>query len=145
MLDKNEELLNEVYKNTKMGGDSIIDLLDKVTDNSLRAEMTAEMTDELSVYRRYAKEASEKLGERGLKPKELPMTAKMGAKMGMVMNTMLDTTTSHLAEMMINGATMGIINLEKKLNDGGDGEAERLARDVLRYEKETVGRLGQYL
>ena len=140
MLDKNEELLNEVYKNTKMGGDSIIDLLDKVSDNGLRAEMT----DELSVYRRYAKEASEKLSERGLKPKELPMTAKMGAKMGMVMNTMLDTTTSHLAEMMINGATMGIIDLEKKLNDGG-GEAERLARDVLRYEKETVERLGQYL
>ena len=139
MLDKNEELLNEVYKNTKMGGDSIIDLLDKVSDNGLRAEMT----DELSVYRRYAKEASEKLSERGLKPKELPMTAKMGAKMGMVMNTMLDTTTSHLAEMMINGATMGIIDLEKKLNDGG--EAERLARDVLRYEKETVERLGQYL
>ena len=137
MLDKNEELLNEVYKNTKMGGDSIIDLLDKVTDNGLRAEMT----DELSVYRRYAKEASEKLGERGLKPKELPMTAKMGAKMGMVMNTMLDTTTSHLAEMMINGATMGIIDLEKKLNDGGGG----VARDVLRYEKETVERLGQYL
>ena len=141
MLDKNEELLNEVYKNTKMGGDSIIDLLDKVSDNGLRSEMT----DELSVYRRYAKEASEKLGKRGLKPKELPMTAKMGAKMGMVMNTMLDTTTSHLAEMMINGATMGIIDLEKKLNDGGGGEAERLARDVLRYEKETVERLGQYL
>ena len=141
MLDKNEELLNEVYKNTKMGGDSIIDLLDKVSDNGLRAEMT----DELSVYRRYAKEASEKLSERGLKPKELPMTAKMGAKMGMVMNTMLDTTTSHLAEMMINGATMGIIDLEKKLNDGGDGEAERLARDVLRFEKETAERLSTFL
>ena len=139
MLNKNEELLNEVYKNTIMGRDSILNLLDKVSDNGLRSEMT----DELSVYRRYAKEASEKLSERGLKPKELPMTAKMGAKMGMVMNTMLDTTTSHLAEMMINGATMGIIDLEKKLNDGG--EAERLARDVLRYEKETVERLGQYL
>ena len=141
MLDKNEELLNEVYKNTKMGGDSIIDLLDKVSDNGLRSEMT----DELSVYRRYSKEASEKLGERGLKPKELPMTAKMGAKMGMVMNTMLDTTKSHLAEMMINGATMGIIDLEKKLNDGGDGEAERLARDVLRFEKETAERLSTFL
>ena len=141
MLNKNEELLNEVYKNTIMGRDSIINLLDKVSDNGLRSEMT----DELSVYRRYAKEASEKLVERGLKPKELPMTAKMGAKMGMVMNTMLDTTTSHLAEMMINGATMGIIDLEKKLNDGGDGEAERLARDVLRFEKETAERLSTFL
>ena len=141
MLNKNEELLNEVYKNTIMGRDSIINLLDKVSDNGLRSEMT----DELSVYRRFAKEASEKLGERGLKPKELPMTTKMGAKMGMVMNTMLDTTTSHLAEMMINGATMGIIDLEKKLNDGSDGEAERLARDVLRFEKETAERLSTFL
>ena len=116
MLNKNEELLNEVYKNTIMGRDSIINLLDKVSDNGLRSEMT----DELSVYRRFAKEASEKLGERGLKPKELPMTAKMGAK-------------------------MGIIDLEKKLNDGGDGEAERLARDVLRFEKETAERLSTFL
>ena len=141
MLNKNEELLNEVYKNTIMGRDSIINLLDKVSDNGLRSEMT----DELSVYRRFAKEASEKLGERELEPKELPMTAKMGAKMGMAMDTMLDTTTSHLAEMMINGATMGIIDLEKKLNDGGDGEAERLARDVLRFEKETAERLSTFL
>ena len=141
MLNKNEELLNEVYKNTIMGRDSIINLLDKVSDNGLRSEMT----DELSFYRSFEKEASVKLGERGINQKELQMTAKMCAKMVMVMNTMLDTTTSHLAEMMINGATMGIIDLEKKLNDGSDGEAERLARDVLRFEKETAERLSTFL
>ena len=141
MLDKNEELLNEVYKNVKMGGDSIVDLMDKVSDDRFRAEMT----DELNAYRRFEKKAGQALGDRGLKPKEIGTMAKMGAKVGMVMNTMLDTTTSHLAEMMINGATMGIIDLEKQLNDGGDGDAERLARDVLRYEKETTERLASFL
>ena len=59
---------------------------------------------------------------------------------------MLDTTTSHLAEMMINGASMGIVDLEKRLNEGGyTEEAESFAREVLDFEKSTVERLGQYL
>ena len=62
-----------------------------------------------------------------------------------IINQRLVAAGSHLAEMMINGATMGIIDLEKKLNDGGDGEAERLARDVLRFEKETAERLSTFL
>lgn len=142
MLDKNEELLNEVYKNTKMGGDSIIDLLDKVTDNGLRSEMIRR-----AVRLPPLREGGVRKARRARTQTERTADDREnGREDGYGVNTMLDTTTSHLAEMMINGATMGIIDLEKKLNDGdGGGEAERLARDVLRYEKETVERLGQYL
>ena len=141
-MDDNEKLLQEVYKNVKMGQDSIIDLLDKASDNSFRGEMTAQ----LESYRRYAGEATEKLGERGLKPKEITPAAKAGSKIGITLNTMLDTTTSHLAEMMINGATMGIVDLEKQLNDGVcSAEARSFAEDVLRFEKGTVEKLGRFL
>lgn len=141
-MDNNENLLQEVYKNVKMGHDSIIDLLDKVEDNALRGEMTTQ----LETYRRFTGDANEKLGERGLKPKEISTTAKASAKIGMTVNTMIDSSTSHLAEMMINGATMGIIDLEKKLNDGGySPEAKAFAEDVLRFQKGTVDKLGSYL
>ncbi|MBQ8510408.1 MAG: hypothetical protein IJ493_10935 [Clostridia bacterium] len=141
-MDKNESLMQEVYKNVKMGSDSIIDLIDKVEDAGLRSEMTRE----LSRYQQFAKEAGERLGERGLKPEEISTASKIGAKMGMAFNTMLDTTTSHLAEMMINGATMGIIDLEKKLNDGEySPEAKSLSENVLQFEKDTVERLGAFL
>lgn len=141
-MDNSEKLLQEVYKNVKMGGDSIVDLLDRVNDDKFRGEMTAE----LDSYRRYQNEASQRLGERGLKPKELTAMEKLGAKMGMTFNTMLDATTSHLAEMMINGATMGIVDLEKQLNDGGHSpEAKAFAEDVLNFEKSTVERLGNFL
>ena len=128
-----------------MGRDSIINLLDKVSDNGLRSEMT----DELSVYRRYSKEASEKLGERGLKPKELPMTAKMGAKMGILMNTLKDSTQEHLAQMLIEGTTMGVGELLRAIrdaqNNGICGEALRLANDVLSYEEQVVEEMKGYL
>ncbi|MCI8388740.1 MAG: hypothetical protein HFE63_09770 [Clostridiales bacterium] len=141
-MDNNEKLLQEVYRNVKMGGDSIVNLLDKVDDKKLRGEMTVE----LDAYRRFSNEAGQKLNERGLKPQELSPVAKTSAKVGMAFNTMLDTTTSHIAEMMINGATMGIIDLEKQLNEGGHSpEAKAFADDVLEFEKNTVERLGTFL
>lgn len=146
-MDKNESLIEEIYKNAKMGGDSIVDLLDRAdVGQPNAAELKSEMTYELGRYRGFEKRAEEKLGERGLKPKELPLGAKMGAKVGMFFNTMLDTSPSHLAEMMINGASMGIVELEKKLNDGGySPEAESFAREVADYEKSTIERLGKFL
>ncbi len=142
-MDKNEALLQEIYKNVKMGSDSIINLMDRVGDDGLRREMK----EELITYRQLAAEATDRLGERGLKPQELPASAKMGAKIGMAFNTMLDTSASHLAEMMINGSTMGIIEMEKKLNDAPD--CPRTTRDlagrVVEFEKASAERLTKFL
>lgn len=141
-MNANETLLNELYKNTTMGGDSLINLMDKAEDPAMRSEMTRE----LEKYREYSNRAAELLGERGLKPEEPGMMAKAGSKMGMAFNTMLDTTTSHLAEMMINGAVMGIININKQLNSAEhDGEARKLAEDVLAFEKSTADHLARFL
>ncbi len=141
-MDNNEILLNELYKNTVMGGDALIDLMDKAADSGMRCEMTRE----LEKYREYSKRAASLLAERGLKPEEPGMMAKAGSKIGMTFNTMLDTTTSHLAEMMINGATMGIINIEKQLNSGEHSkEARALAEDVLKFEKSTAENLARFL
>ncbi|MBQ8551499.1 MAG: hypothetical protein IJ428_01660 [Clostridia bacterium] len=141
-MDKNETLLNELYKNTTMGGDALIDLMDKAQDPKMRSEMTRE----LEKYREYSNRAAALLAERGLKPEEPGMMAKAGSKMGMAFNTMLDTTTSHIAEMMINGATMGIINIEKQLNSAKPtGEARALAEDILKFEKSTAENLARFL
>jgi len=141
-MDKNETVLQELYKNTTMGGNSLIDLMDKAEDPEMRTEMTRE----LEKYREYSNRAAELLGERGLKPEEPGIMAKAGSKIGMTFNTMLDTTTSHIAEMMINGATMGIINIEKQLNENKpDGKTLELANDVLKFEKSTADNLARFL
>lgn len=140
-MDTNETLLQELYKNTTMGGDSIVNLMDKVQNEDMRREMT----NELSRYREYTDRATKLLNDRGLKPEEPGIAAKAGSKIGMAFNTMLDTTTSHIAEMMINGATMGIINIEKQLNKGTDGKARELAEEILDFEKSTADNLARFL
>ncbi len=141
-MNSNEMFLQEIYKNTKMGAESIIDLIDKAEDTHMRAEMTSE----LDRYQQFSARAAELLGERGLKPEEPSVAAKAGAKIGMAFNTMLDTTTSHIAEMMINGATMGIINIEKQLNSAdARPETLALAEDVLKFEKSTAENLARFL
>lgn len=141
-MDSNESFLQELYKNTTMGADSIIDLMDRAENPEMRAEMTAE----LNRYREFSARASALLSERGLKPEEPGMMAKTGAKLGMAFNTMLDTTTSHIAEMMINGATMGIINIEKQLNTADPSpETKKLAEEILDFEKSTSDNLARFL
>ncbi len=41
------------------------------------------------------------------------------------MNTLLDSSEQHIAEMMINGTTMGIIDMTKKLNELEQPKAKR--------------------
>ena len=75
--------------------------------------------------------------------------AKLGAKMGMAMNTLTDSTESHIAQMMIEGATMGItenMKLVSKYEDKGiSEEALKLGRDTVKYMEETVENLKKFL
>ena len=54
--------LGEIYKNVKMGADSIINLLPSVKDDGLRGVMTLQ----LDGYEKYAAYAAGALAERGL-------------------------------------------------------------------------------
>ena len=77
------------------------------------------------------------------------MMTKMGAKMGILMNTLKDSTQEHLAQMLIEGTTMGVGELLRAIrdaqNNGICGEALRLANDVLSYEEQVVEEMKGYL
>ena len=70
------------------------------------------------------------------------IVTKVSSKMGMMMNTMRDSTSTHLAEMLVEGATMGVNDMLKQIRDSENGVASeaslRLARDVCSYEEKTV-------
>ena len=140
-----KEFLDHLYKNVKMGGDSIIDLMPKVKDDAMRSEMTAE----LEKYEEFAKRIRAVLFKQDKEPREENLMTKAMTKMGIAMNTMMDTTTSHIAEMMIKGATMGITDTTKLVreyeNTACSEEALTLARDTIKYEEESIERLKKFL
>ena len=140
-----KEFLDQLYKNVKMGADSIIDLMPKVNDSGMREEMTAE----LEQYEKFAKKIRDILFKQNNEPKEESIMAKAMTKMGIAMNTMMDATTSHIADMMIQGATMGVTDTTKLVreyeNTACAEEALALARETIRYEEESIERLKKFL
>ena len=97
-ISQTKGFLDELYKNVKMGADSIIDLMPKVSDKRLREEMTAE----LEHYEGFAKDIRAILFADGEEPQEESFMAKLGVKMGVMMNTMMDDTTSEMATNAIS-------------------------------------------
>ena len=107
-----EQFLADLYKNMKMGADSIINLMPKVKGSDLRDEMTAQ----LNRYEALSGEIGDLIYDCGETPKEENVMTKMMSKVGMAMNTMMDATDSHIAQMMIEGAKL------ERLGRGDVGE-----------------------
>lgn len=140
-----KDFLDSLYKNVKMGADSIIDLLPKVSDTSMREELTAE----LEHYEKFAKDIRQLLFDMGEEPKEESFMTKAMTKMGISFNTMMDSTVSHIADIMIQGATMGVTDTTKLVreheNTACSEAALSLARETIRYEEESIERLKKFL
>lgn len=138
-------LLSEIYRNVRMAEDSIINLMPKVTEEKLKNELTVQ----ISVYSAFSSRAAKLLAEAGTTPEEENMMVKMGAKWGILMNTLKDSTQEHLAQMLIEGTTMGVGELLRVIrdaqNNGISGDALRLAEDVLAYEEKAVEEMKAYL
>lgn len=135
-------LLCDVYRNAKMGAESILDLLPKVKDEEFKIELSAE----LERYDEIAAEAEKMLEKMGEEPEEEGAFSRMMAKMGIKMNTIMDGTTSHMAQMISEGCIMGTTDLQKRLNENLEyGEAEKLARQLISFEEDTIKRMKSYL
>ena len=144
---KNEtaELLDRMYKNVKMGSDSIVNLMPKVKDENLRTEMTRE----LSRLEGFSSEISKMLRAEGKKPKEEGIVSKLSAKMRMNMNTMIESTSSHIAEMMMEGYTMGITDMTKDIRERENTKVSeaslRLAREIVKFEEDSFSKMKKFL
>lgn len=144
-MTKTAELSGLIYKDMKMGADSIINLLPKVEDEKIKTRMT----EQLDGYEKFAKQARRILETEGVAPKEEGIMAKMGAKMGMSMKTMVDSTSSHIAELLMEGSVMGISELTRALrnfeNTDCSEETLRMCRDIITFENDNLDKAKNYL
>lgn len=142
---KTAEVLQSVYKNVKMASDSILNLMPKVKDEKLKSDLTVQ----LSAFEAFASRTAKLLADEGVKPEEEGFMTKTMAKWGSMMNTMCDSTSTHLAEMMVEGATMGVNDMLRVLREAENSNASesalRLARDVCAFEEKVVEDMRAYL
>ena len=144
-VNKTGELASAIYKNVRMGSDLIVTMMPKIDNQQLKSDVT----EQLATYEKYAAKVKSLIKQSGEAPKEESMISKWMAKMGVQMNTMTDSTTSHLAEMMIQGSTMNVTDLLRKIHesescDGGSAEMS-IAREVVEFEENNIEKLKDYL
>ena len=142
-MTPDEELLGEVYKSVTMGSDSITTLMSKTTDASMRSDLTTQ----LEGYQNFATATKTKMYEKNFKVKETSVFVKVPAEVSMNVTTMMDNSNTKIAEMMINGSTMGIIELTRKIRRTpcADADSVKIANDVVAFEESGIEKMKTYL
>lgn len=144
-MDQNKtvELLKEVYQSCITAMDAIGILIPKTNSMTFRASLQQQQEE----YHQLADEASMQLqGFREL-PNENSVFSKLGMWTSVQMSTITNQNTEHFAELMINGSTMGIIEMTQLLNhtDGIDPHAKDLAERLLETEHNNIELMKSYL
>ena len=98
-------------------------------------------------YAAASRAAEEKLTKMGIYPQPKGPMARMGMWMGMQFNTMTDRSAAHIADITIQGAGMGIVELTKAINSNpeADSESQGIANGLIAKQQEAIDRLKPFL
>lgn len=143
-MNENVELLEYIYQNTQMGLITIPEILEKITEEDLTEALKGQLTE----YKQINGSAREYLCREHTKPKEVGEMAKMNSSLMTRIKTMMDSSPSHIAEMMIQGNTMGVIEIIRKINQYKGAvkpEYLQLAEKLQKTEEANVSQMKQFL
>ena len=142
-MDNPQYILNEVNKGIKMGMDSISTISEKVGDNQFKDDLLFQY----DKYNEILNRVNSELKNYDDFPKELPPMQKTMGYIDIQMSTLTDKSNSHIAEMLIKGTNMGIIEGVKLENHNPEVEPtiSNILDDFIRFQENNVEQLKKYL
>ena len=142
-MKDNINALNEIHKGTCMGQDALSFVLDKVLDNKFKSLLLKQFDD----YDDIAKEIEElysKYNEGN--PDDTSVMNKAMTWSGIEMKTIKDHSDSKIAELIINGNNMGIIEGVKILNNKKiNDEVKNIVSKFVVMQEKNIDVLKKYL
>ena len=141
--NRTAEFLNKVYTNSQMATESISIVAQKVQDKNLLSDLNTQRQQ----YSAITAKATAELSNADELPKEKNVFSQTAAWSGIQMNTLFDKSSDHIAEMMIQGSTMGIIDMTRTLKQYGDvpQNIKALGYELVTVEENNVQRMKNYL
>ena len=142
-MENEINVLDELNKGACMGRDAIHFIMDKVEDEKLKKELNNQ-------YAKY-KEISNRISElypeySNDEPHETNAMNKVMTWYGIEMKTMMDDSTSKIAELLLQGTNMGIIEGRKLLNHKDtDPEVHALVQEYVDMQEDAVEKLKTFL
>ena len=145
MSKKHDEVnvLDELSKGACMGRDAIHFIMDKVEDEKLKKELDRqyreykEISEEISkIYPEYSED----------EPHKTSAMNKMMTWYGIEMKTLIDSSTSKIAELLMQGTNMGIIEGRRLLNQKETNEEiNKLVEKYVEVQETAVEKLKPFL
>lgn len=142
-MNGNVELLNFIYQNAEMGKDTTNQLIDIVENDSFVDLLKRQYGE----YHDFFKAAKEKINELQKAAKGKDSFSKGMAYLMINVKTLRDKSPSHIAEMLIQGSTMGTVDLIKKMREYGEADKGilELADKLLQFEEKNIQELKNFL
>ncbi len=142
-MEENLNVLDELNKGASMGMDAINFIIDKVEDNEFKKTLELEYNKYKDISRRI-NELYSKYSEK--EPHETNAMNKAMTWWGIEMKTFTDKSNSKIAELLLNGTNMGIIEGRKLLNNkSADKKIEELVKEYVKMQEDSVEKLKTYL
>ena len=145
-MNRQCELLEKIYKDASMGRFSMQKLLEnlKGKDNKIIGVVESIFQD----YSSFEQKAKEALVAQDKKPEEEGNMAKMMSSMGIFKEVLTDNSDSAIADLLIQGLSMGEIEMQKKVDNASDDinkDDLKLAKDFLKFQQKAQKELKKYL
>lgn len=137
-------MLKTITETADMGRDSLNHVLDKTSDSNLKDALLKQLAQYDSTY----KEAERILEDKGKSPDKIGAPLKLYSHMVSNFKTMTsEDSTSKIAEMVIQGSTMGVTEMTKQLNayQTENNEIRHLAKEFIKTEENNVKEMQKFL
>ena len=141
MLSENQ-LLNHIYQTAEMGQEGIRSVLKYTGEPKLVSALNSQLAE-------YEKQnaAGSLLHARGEPPKGLGPVTKASSEVMSTVKAMADRSPANIAEMMIQGSTMGVTKSLRTIRecDLRDDGIRRLADRLLKTEQANIEEMKRFL
>lgn len=143
MKSDDVRILQEVQKNAKMAMKAIEAISEKIYDDDLSMQVTRESMKYSDLYNK----ATDRLLEGKAATYKESGFQDMMLKNGVWANTMFNTSTSHIAELLIQGSNRGLTSMWKAINHNENAAniSMEVARELMDFEEKNIERLKHYL
>lgn len=140
------ELLEHIYEDSEMACFTLKELMEELKEKDNKIKRLLE-----DIYEEYAsweKESLAILEKNHQETKETGRMAKKMAKMGIQKEVKSDNSDSSIADLLIQGISMGSIDMEKKIkayDQEISKEHLKFAEDFLKFQQKSIDSLKKYL
>lgn len=145
-MKENYELIEHIYEDAEMACYTLSKLTEDLKEKNNKIKRLLE--DILKEYTSYKENAKKKLEENGMEIDEKGTISKMMANMGIKKEVKSDNSDSAIAELLIQGISMGSLDMEKRINSYDkdvNKDHIKFAKDFLKFQEKSISELKKYL